>query len=934
MKSYLLYSLLAIAPLFSFSQNGSVKGKVIDSALNQNLSAATATVLKKADSSFAGFSITDKKGIFEITGLPYGEYLLTVSLNGYESFYKKISVSKENKTVDAGNIFLQKNYKLLEAVIVIDNVPVSINGDTISYKPGAFNNRPDATVEDVLKKIPGMQVQKDGSISTMGESVQKVYVNGKEFFGNDPKLATRNITADMVDQIQVYDDMSEQAKFTKIDDGSKSKTINIKLKKDRNRGDFGKFTAGGGTDNRYDGNLSYNRFRDQQRVSIIGTANNTNKQGYSFSDNGSQGTTQFSQGNSGNSFSSGTMNTSAGGVITGISIPRSAGVNYNDIWGAKTDFSSSYHYSGNEFSLMQDSYRKYFFPDDSSSAEKKYSASRTKNNSHRINARWEFRMDSMNSLLYSGNISFQELDGKYADTLFTVSEAVNEYLALTGKTIRNDSRDGINYSGEFLYRRKFRKQGRTFTLGWRNGYAKNESDNLALNPILTYDLNGEVLDFINVNQQGEQLADNKNNVFSISYTEPMGKGKLLEFNYAYSGSKNVSDKKTFDYDSVSGKYELLNLYQTNYFEYKNSSSRLGTNYRVFKNKFNYQLGMAAQQTELESRSITALTGKDTTISQRFINIFPTANFNFTISRSKNIRMSYRGRTNTPSLTQVQNVLDYSNPLQVKIGNPALKQEFASNFSIGYNTYNARTFNFFNANLIFNTTANKIVNTMDSAGAVSVLIRPENMNGSYNSSGMFAFGFPFRKVKGSNLSFTTMAFYSREVNSVYKEKAYTNIFAITQSAGFNYSKPNFDFGLSGNFTYNKLSYTLGLQGNTEYFKQAWSMDFSYRFPKSFFVLTDFDYLLNTGRSEGYNQEVLLWNMAIARQFLKNNAAEIKLTLYDILNQNKGVNRTVSDNYVEDIRSNVVPRFLLVGFTYNLKQKARRKPAEQIIDPSSK
>lgn len=208
-------------------------------------------------------------------------------------------------------------------------------------KPGAFNSRPDATVEDVLKKLPGMQVQKDGTISAMGEIVQKVYVNGKEFFGNDPKLATKNITADMVDQIQVYDDMSEQAKFTRIDDGSRSKTINIKLKKDKNRGDFGRFAAGGGTDNRYEGNLSYNRFRDEQKISILASANNTNKQSYSFND-GSSGDTQFSQGGSSTCLAS---VTGGGGVSNGISIPKSTGLNYNDMWGSKIDFRTSYHFS-------------------------------------------------------------------------------------------------------------------------------------------------------------------------------------------------------------------------------------------------------------------------------------------------------------------------------------------------------------------------------------------------------------------------------------------------------------------------------------------------------------------------------------------------------------------------------------------------------------
>jgi hypothetical protein len=927
MRSYLLYSLIALSPLFSFSQSGSIKGKVSDSSLKQNLSSATASVIKKSDSSFAGFSIADKKGFFEIYGLNYGEYILTVSYNGYENLQKLVSVSKEHKSADAGDIFLQKRYKTLDGVTVTDAAPIRMHGDTISFKASAFNTDPNATVEDVLKKMPGMQVQKDGSISSMGETVQKVYVNGKEFFGNDPKMATRNITADMVDQIQVFDDMSEQSKFTKIDDGSRARTINIKLKKDKARGDFGRFNVGAGTDDRYEGSLSYNRFKGNTQLSAVGSANNTNKQSYSFGDASSQSTT-FSQGGS-SGLSAGGMNAVAGSGAggSGISIPKSAGLNYNDMWGRKIDFRGSYQYSENEFFLQQNSLKNYSFPGDSSSVLNTISNTKTHTKNNRVNARWEINIDSANSILYTAALSLQKLANKYTDTLSTFSNAMNDYIALTGKTGRLDSKDGTAYSGELLYRRRFRIPGRTFTLGWRNGHFGNDAERRSYNPITVFNPDATVRNFLNVDQQDFQESDNTTNMLSASYTEPLGKNKLLEFNYAYADNKNISDKKTFDFNTISGKYDIVNLYQTNFFEYNNRSNRAGTNFRVQKSKYNYQLGVGVQHSELESRSLQAINNKDTTITQRYVNIFPTANFNYTISRSKSLRFYYRGRTNAPNINQLQDVADYSNPLQVKTGNPNLRQEFHSNLNLGYSAFNPRNFRFFSANINFNTVANKIVNTIDSSGNVSLVMKPENINGSYNTSGMFSFGFPFKKMRGTNLNISTMAYYSRDITKVYGENNYSNILMINQLVSFTYSKPKFDLSLSGSFVYNKVNYTFLNAVNTEYFKQAWSADFNYRIGAGFFILSDFDYVVNSGRAEGYNVNISLWNMAIAKQFTKTKAAEIKLTAYDILNQNKGVNRTVGDNYFEDVRTNVVRRFILLSFTYTLKQKALRKPQPQ-------
>jgi len=359
---------------------------------------------------------------------------------------------------------------------------------------------------------------------------------------------------------------------------------------------------------------------------------------------------------------------------------------------------------------------------------------------------------------------------------------VYEDLALTGNTGRNDIREGLNYNGELLFRHRFRIPGRTFTFGWRNGYNKNEADNNSFNPITTFNNDNTVSGFININQASDQLGDGKTNVFSSSYTEPMGKNKLLEFNYAYSGSKSISDRKTFDYNSLSGKYDIINLYQTNYFEFDNISHRLGSNFRVQQKSFNYQLGMAVQRSEMESRTLQAANGKDNTVYQAFKNLFPMFYLKYNLGRSKSIRFFYRGRTNAPSIQQLQDITDYSNPLQIKTGNPGLDQEFINNFNIGYNSFNPQNFRFFSTNITFNSTANKIVNTIDSSGMVAVIMKPENADGSFNSSGMFTLGLPFKKMRSGSLNLMTMVYYSRDINLIYKKRQYSNIMMLNQTIG--------------------------------------------------------------------------------------------------------------------------------------------------------
>ena len=925
MKNLALSVFIGLFPLFLTAQTGVIKGKVTDST-QLLLSNATVSVLHKKDSSVVSYTLSDEKGVFELRNIPLGDFHLFVAFNGYEVHTKQFTVSEDKQVLDFGTIIMQPEYKTLTAVVVSDASPVRMNGDTISFKANAFNSKPDATVEDVLKKIPGVQVQKDGSIKAMGEQVQKVYVDGKEFFGNDPKMATRNLTADMVDQIQIFDDMSEQSRFTKIDDGNRTRAINIKLKKDRRKGDFGRLTAGGGSDSRYEGHISLNHFRGNRRISLVGSANNTNKLSYSFGDYSAQGGSQFSNGGG---MAGGGMINPSGGTQGGISRPLSTGINFNDTWGPKTDFRGSYFFSNNSNILLQNKFRRNSFPGDSASETSSYSNISNNNRTHRVNMRWEYMIDSLNSILYSANIGQQHYSGTTMDSSITVSDGIDKYIAAKASTNKHDERNGFTYSGELLYRRRLGKPGRTLTVGWRNSQGNNRAEGNSKSPVTTYNSNGAINSILDINQNTFQKHRSGSNSLSTSYTEPIGKNKLFEVNYSYSTNNNLSDKKTYDFNTNSGKYDALNEEQTNHFDYKNNSNRLGFNFRHQMKKINYQLGMGFQVSNLENRSITPATNKDTTIRQRFTNLFSTANINYSITKSKSIKIYYRGRTNAPSVTQLQNVPDITNPLMIKIGNPYLKQEFINNININYNSFSLGTQRFFSASIHLTHTNNKIVNSLDSTGPITLVYKPENLDGSFNGSGMVSLSFPLKKIRGVNVNLTNMMYLSRDANLVFKNKNFTTIFQINQSAGINYGKEQFDVSVSTAFVYNSVAYDLHGSSSTNYFNHAYSADFTYRLKHRIFFLTDVDYYISAGRTAGYNQDAFLWNMSVAKKFFQTNVVELKFTVYDVLKQNNGVNRMIGENYFEDVRANVVPRFFLVTASYHLSAFKKNQTKTELL-----
>lgn len=928
---------------------GVAKGILKDSLTTTPLADATITLVRSKDSSLISFTVTSSSGYFEIKNIEAGTYNLLISYTGMQNFKKQFSISSTQTVADFGTIKMDRNYKSLNEVVVTDDAPVKIKGDTVEFRAESFKSvKPNATVEDLMKKIPGMEVSKDGTVKSQGETVQKVYVDGKEFFGTDPKMATRNLSQDMVESIQVYDDMSEQAKFTQMDDGSRTRAINIKLKKDKKEGWFGRAMAGGGTDERYQSSLSLNRFNGSRQVSVVGSANNLDRQNFSFNDViGGMGMSSFNGGGGNFSGSGGRGGGGGNSGGSGITSPKSLGINYRDSWGTKIDVSGSLNGNSTRTVLDRSSFSSQTFPPtgqrplDSLAENNTITRSNNLNQNLRFNFRMEYKIDSANSLLYYPSFTLQHSDGFSYTNLQSYATPANvpKYLALTQQRINDNSRDGYTMNQNLLFRHRFSKRGRTLTLGLSSTLNNSNGEGITNSPYNYYNRNETLYKSVPLDQESLQKIKGLNNTISTSYTEPLGRNKMLELNYAYTDNQSTSDRKTFDMNTSSGKYEIVNAASTNYFENDYTSHRVGANFRVQQRKYNYQIGIGEQFSNQVNRTIRALNSKDTTVKQTFVNLYPTANFNYNFTRNKSLRFRYSGRTSQPGVNQLQDVPDYSNPLQVRTGNPGLRQEFANSFNLNYNTFNMVNFRYFSANLTYAQTSNKIVNSTDDLPANSKyinptdtntrgkqLIIPVNLNGSYSTSGFFTLGLPFRnpKLKGSTFNSTTMASYNRDVSMFYKKVNYARNLTLTQTGGMSYTyKEKMDISLRASVSYSMARYDSALRTpDRDFWTQTYSADFTFNLPKDLVFETDFDYYRTTGQTEGFNRNIPLLNASLSKMVLKNKAGQVKLEVHDIFNQNQSITRSFLTNGYEDIRTNIIRRYFMLSFTYSLNRMGNR------------
>ena len=916
--------LLLVLALFSTSllaqKNGTVKGVAYDTLGKKTVNAVTVTVLDRKDSSLVSFTMTDNTGNFELRGIPNGNYRVMLSHVSYHNTSKYFSISDSSKLANLGNVPLSDKSKVLEEVVIeAEAPPITMIDDTLQYNAGSFKTQPNANVEQLLKKLPGVKVDKDGSITAQGEKVNRVLVDGKEFFGTDPKIATRNLPADAIDKVQVYDKQSDQAQLTGFDDGNYEKTINLKLKKDKKKGVFGKLAAGAGNKELYEARGNVNSFKGARQFSAIGMANNNNAEGFSFMDilNFTGELARMQRGSSGGNININVSGEDAaamgmsGGRGGGITTSSGGGLNYNNIIGAKDDLQSNYFYS--RYNPKKESHinRLNLLPGGNTN----YIENSLTNNissSHRFNVNNLYQIDSFNSIRIIPSLSFQQTKNNSVSDYQTLSESGD--LINEGLNKNYSSTKGYNFRNEIAYRKKFRRRGRTFSLTLQTSL--NESDGEGNLKAVTRFFNsaGSLVRNDTLNQQSTTAADLKSYNLRAVYTEPLFKRSLLEFSAAKSNSKNVSDKITWDYNRTSQEYDKVNPSQTNNYENIYGFTNAGFRIRTQRRKYNYSVGLLWQQADLEGTVISDI--KDSVIKKSFHNLLPNARFQYNFTRFKNFSFNYNATTRQPSLSQLQPIPDNSNQLYIREGNPNLKQELThmvqGNLFLMSPYKNKNFMMFFN----YSRTQNRIVNydVVDSVGVRTT--KPVNVNGVYATTGDMNYSMPVRFLKGmfeigNRVSFNNdKQFINTQENTI---RSLTVVPELSLSASYK-DKLNVSFETA--FTFSSSKYSLDEANNVKYLQQRYGADLDWEMPKQFFLSTDFSYTINSQRADGFNGKIPLWNASLSKQFMKYSRGEIKLSVFDILNENTGVNRTSNQNYIEDSRVNTLQRYFMVTFTYSL------------------
>lgn len=919
MRKLCFILLLSLPHLALLAQkNGTVKGIAYDTLGKRPVSDATITVLQKKDSSLVSFGMSDNAGRFSFSDLAPGEYRLLITHVAYHNTNRSFTISETDKSPDLGQIIMNDKTKVLDEVIVTSEAPpVTLIGDTVQYNAGSFKTQPNASVEQLLKKLPGVTVDKSGTVTAQGQKVNRVLVDGKEFFGNDPKMATKNLPADAIDKVQVYDRQSDQAQLTGFDDGNSEKTINLKLKKDKKKGAFGKIMGAGGTDDRFEGRFNVNSFKGARQMSVIGMANNTNAEGFSFMDMMNfSGELSRMMRNGGGAISIGADDPAAsmlGGNNSGIRTIWGGGLNYNNIIGTKAELTSNYFYNHYNPKTISDIQRQYILRD-SSYFYNQNSLTDNINNSHRLNLSLDYVIDSFHSLKISPSIGYQKANN-------WASKVYRQYgsdgrTSNEGNSLSGTNSSAYNLRNDLLFRKKFRRAGRTFSFSLQNTLNNSDGDGSLESINNFYNETGFLYRRDSVNQHIQTNSDLNGYTARAVYTEPLFRRSLLEFSVGKSNTKSSSDKVTYDYNKNSGKYDELNDSLTNNFRNTYGYVNGGIRLRTQKKKYNYAIGASLQRSELEGKIISGI--KDSVINKSFTNVLPTARFQYNFTRFKSLTLNYRSYTNQPTVSQLQPVPDITDRLNIKNGNPDLKQEFTHNLQINYNGLNPfrnkTLFAFFN----LSRTENKIVNSdsLFSNGVKST--RPVNVDGVYNLTGNISVGFPVRFLKGSLRAGSTLFYNSgAQFTQGLRNDIKTFIAGPRISLDMDWTD-QINVSVSGSLTYNKSTFSLQKAFNTNYLSHLYEAEFNWQLPKGINFSTDFSYTINNQLNSGFNAKVPLWGASLSKQFLRFNRGELKLSVNDILNRNVGVSRTSNQNYIEDSRVNTLRRFALLSFTYSLSK----------------
>lgn len=899
LKNLLLLLMFFFCSYYASAQSYSISGVLQSAKDGTTFPSATVMLLHPKDSAALTGVVTDLDGYFEITKVESGNYILKIQYIGYEPLIKNIVVEKRD--LKLGSLAMEEGATWLDEIKVEARRATGTQlGDTIQFNAAAFKTMKDASAQRLIEKLPGVDSQ-DGTIQAQGENVVQILVDGKPFFGQDVKTALQNLPAEVVESIQIYDKLSDKAEMSGFDDGEQEKTINIITKANRRSGQFGKMSAGYGSDDRYLLGTSINFFNEDQRVTVTGLSNNINAVGYS-ADANSQGESRPQDG---------VINT------------QSIGVNFSDDWGDKIEITGSYQFNereneGNSFLI-----RDYILPSNEGQLYRENSNDIQRNQDHRFDARLEYNMNKNNRLLFRPYISMNndKEESYFLGRTSVGSDPLNQ-------TENNRQADNIDYNvgGRLFYSHRFPKKGRSLTVGMNSGYQSNtdKANRQAENNFYGLENRSEILNqYTTRDRMGFQWETN------LSYTEPIGKKGQIELEYEIGNNWNDSDRITYDVLDGQDPTEVRLLPDTvlsNTFtsDYLSQEMELGYQYKV--NKFRIQVEAEYRRSDLVNDQVFP---QAFNIERTFENLAPTVRIDLKFSKTSRLDLDYDTRNRAPSISQLQDVIDISNPLRLRTGNPELNQTFTNRIRARYRSRNSETDQTFFAYLSTSITDNYITNSSIIADEAilldegiilekgSQLTRPVNLNGYWNVRSYLSYGHPLGFIK-SNGSINGSVNYSRRPGMINEELNYANNtdFRLGFSITSNISE-QIDFRLSTRSGLSVAENSLRPSLNNNYFYQSTRLTYDWIIWDNIVYRLDLNHRFNNGLAEDLDNSFLLLNMSIGTKILKNNRGELSLSVYDLFQQNNNIRRNVTELYIEDSESNVLQRYFMLTFNYNLR-----------------
>jgi hypothetical protein len=918
---YIIFGLFTFVQLNAQNSRSSIAGTLVDKETSETLAGAHIQLKRISDSSTVDL-ITDENGLFKAENLRPGKYTLKASYIGFTEFHKEIDV---RGITDLGKLFLETESLEIEGVEVKGKALLaSQKGDTTQFNAAAFKTNPDASAEDLIKKMPGVSVE-NGQVQAQGEQIREVLVNGKPFFGNDPRAALQNLPAELIEQIQVFDRQNDQAQFTGFNSGETTKTINIITKGNMTNGSFGRFFGGIGSEGTYKVGGNYNIFNGDRKFTILGMSNNINQQNFSNED--LSGLMSGSGGNRGGMGGGGNWRGRGGAAgefmiaqQNGIAKTNALGINYSDKWFNKIDVSSSYFFNTSTNDALSNLTRQFVDSrNEVNPVYKETAASQTNNTNHRFQARIDYKITDKTSILITPRLTYQGNDG-FSNTLGL--NLLGSFLANQSDYDFNSDLKNIDFSNEILFRQKFNKDGRTLSIGFNQGFRNNDGESNLLSEII--DPKG-----INTIDQISRLESGAWNIGSnITYTEPLGKKTMFQLSYRMNTSLDDSDKKTYNYSIINEDYTDLNTYLSNVFTSNYTFHRTGGSFRMNGEKYNFNIDVEGQLASLNNSQTYPF---EDDVKRNFINVLPSFSYTYNFNRSNNLRINYRTSTNPPSLGQLQEVIDNSNPLRLVTGNPDLQQQYDHRLFARYSRSNTEKSTFLFAmirasytdNFIANKTFLAIEDIRLNDGVLlqrgGQLVSPINMTqGNWNVRTFVTYGMPLGILK-SNLNINSSIDYSNRPGIINDLVNFAKTTGVSLGANLTSNiSEKLDFNLGSRINLNNVRNTVSTNLNNNYYIQTNSLGFNWIFGKGFVFRTDVNHNSFKGLDADFNQDFLLVNASFGKKFLKNQQGELRLEVFDLLKQNNSIARNVTEVFFEDVQNMVLQQYFMVTFTYNLRK----------------